>query len=362
MDPAPISATQTRALVGVAARELTWILPGVRRQLRAWRQEAATIPDPRLRHDALTSLARERLNAEGAALLAVIPKRRNEHLLRLLVAYQVILDYLDTVSEHPTADPARNGRHLHFALVEALDAELPMADHYRYHPWQDDGGYLRSLIEACRAAATELPGYAAVKGIVTEHARRLVVQVFNHDPRPRRRAAALQAWATREFPGGGGLTWFEMAAACSSTLATLALLALAADGSLSTSLVRAVDDAYFPWINGACTMLDSFVDRADDAASGRHSYVAHYTSPDFAVDRIEHLVSEGITRARRLDRGERHVLIASGMVAMYMSHAAARDRALRPAARRFIRSAGPLQHVQLPIMRIMRATHGLRNA
>jgi tetraprenyl-beta-curcumene synthase len=350
------------AFVAVAARELTWTLPNVRREVRAWRQRALAIPDARLREDALVSLRNERLNLEGAALFTILPPHRDENLLRLAVSYQIALDYLDRISERPAPDPIANGRQLHLALTDALSPGSPLADYYRHHPWRDDGGYLAALVRTCQHRCELLPAYRRVRTLVLQAARRVDVQILNHDPVPERRDATLAAWAAREFPDETQAHWFELTAAASSTVAIHALLALAADSTLRDDDIDAANAAYSFAICAASTLLDSFVDQHEDAATGNHSYVSHYESAEIAAQRICEIVAESAAQARALHRGTRHALIAGGIVAMYLSKDDARQPALRPTARRILHAAGSLPQVQLPIMRTLRVVRGLTDA
>ncbi|HMI93261.1 MAG TPA: DUF2600 family protein, partial [Polyangiales bacterium] len=224
IDPTPAGRRQLAALVAVAARELSWVLPNVAREIGQRRRRADLIPVAALREDAVLTLRRERLNAEGAALFAVLPRRADRELLRLLVAFQHLLDYLDTISERPAADPLANGRQLHLALTEALDPGGPVSDYYWLHAHRDDGGYLRALVDTCRRGCEALPRFEQVRARVRRAAALGTVQVVNHDPVPERREAGLRAWAMRELPGEQEASWFELTAAASSSLWTLALL------------------------------------------------------------------------------------------------------------------------------------------
>ncbi len=337
-------------------------MPTVAAEVAQWRDCAEAIPSMRLRADALANLRASRLNAEGAALFAVLPRRRQPALLSALVAYQVALDYLDTLSEHPCREQRANGLQLHRALVEALQPAGPISDHYRHHPWRDDGGYLRRLIEATRRGCVELPGYECVRARAIESAGRMAVQSLNHDPQPARRDAALAAWAARELPGRDELAWFEWTAASCSSLSTLALLALAAEPHLLEDDVVEAQVVYFPWVCAASTLLDAFVDQRSDREEGSHSYVEHYDSPAEMVERLCEIVFRAVDGARRLRNGERHALIAAGMVSMYLSKASAREPELRAASARIARAAGSLPRIQLPIMRTMRAVQRLGDA
>jgi tetraprenyl-beta-curcumene synthase len=358
-NPTPLTARQLSALLAVSYRELTWVLPNVRREVRRWRERALLIPDAGLRADALETLRRERLNTEGAALFAVVPRWRSIRLLRLLVAYQVTLDYLDSISERPCADPLANGRQLHRALVEALDPSQPISDYYSHHPERDDGRYLRALVGFCREQCVALPGWAEVRERVGRSARHGTVQVLNHDPDDARRERTLIAWAEREFGAPADAAWFELTASASSSLWTLALLALAADGAPEGDDLHGAASIYVPWICAASTLLDAFVDQAEDEATGNHNYLVHYPSGEKAVVRLAEIVRRSADGARQLPRGTRHALVTTGMVSMYLAKDAAREPSLRDDARSIRHAAGSLPLVQLPIMRLMRAARGL---
>ncbi|HEX4188868.1 MAG TPA: DUF2600 family protein [Solirubrobacteraceae bacterium] len=324
------------------------------REMRRWRRLAASIPDPAIRADALAALRDKRFNAEGAGLFAALPRRRDAALLRLLVAYQVLLDLLDTVSERPAPDPLANGRQLHLALRDALMPHGPTSDYYRHHPGAGDGGYVDALVRACRESCVALPRYGSICGRALGAAAGCGVQGLNHDPDPARRDGGLERWARRTFPRTAGVSWWELTAAASSTLALHALLALAAEPALAQREAEEVGAAYMPWICAASTMLDSYVDEAEDASNDGHSYLSHYPSTEAARRRTRWLVSRSLQEARRLRNGPRHALIAAGMVAMYLSSDGARAPGKRGTTRSLARAGGRLTMVLLPVLLLWR--------
>src|ERR1044072_9771613 len=101
---------------------------------------------------------------------------------------------LDTVSERPCENMVANGAQLHRALAEALSPGEPISPYYRYHPWRDDGGYLRSIVEACRAECLQLPSFDRVRPHVLPEAARLEVCAINHRLDPVARRADIEAW------------------------------------------------------------------------------------------------------------------------------------------------------------------------
>lgn len=352
VDPAPLSRAQLRALVACATRELAWGLRAAARELGRWRALAESIPDAPLREDALHSLTHKRGHADGAALVTSLPGRRSAALLRAAIAYEMILDYLDDVSErHPTR---ANGQQLHQALVDAVDPAAPIADYYRFHPWRDDGGYLVALVNACRDGCRALPSYERVHPIVRREARRALVLGLNHEPDSARRDAGLRAWAAQEFPEERELSWFELSGAASSSLLVHVLLALAAEPTLTDAQVAAAYGAHWPWIALTTTMLDSYVDQADDEAGANHSYVAHYPDAASAVERMRESLATSMQRALALPDGHHHAVVVGCMIALFLSKRSARTRELRPTTRTLVRSGGSLVRLLLPILRIWR--------
>ena len=110
----------------------------------------------------MAALSGKRLNIEGAAFFAVLAPRRDGYLVRLLVAYQVLLDFLDSLSERPAPDPITDGRWLHLALMDALDPGGCSRDYYLHHPCHGDGGYMEALVQVCRECCTLLPSYPSI--------------------------------------------------------------------------------------------------------------------------------------------------------------------------------------------------------
>jgi tetraprenyl-beta-curcumene synthase len=329
-------------------------MPAVSREAGIWRARALAIPDACLRADALASLAYKRDHTEGAALFSVLARRRDRQLLRLLVAYQVIWDFLDNASERAPA--AANARQLHLALSDALDPDTPISDYYGHHPYKRDGGYLRALVGTCRQSCLALPSYRKVRRQMLAGVALCEVQSLNHDPDAQRRDARLRDWA-ESVPGAHpSLEWFELTAAASGFLPH-ALLVLAAEPSCGESEVAETLAAYFPWVCAALTLLDSYNDWCADAAGGAHSYLSHYGDLGTGVQRLCEIVGQAARRARALPRGHRHAALVASMVAMHLSRTSAWTPAMRPHTRAIASAGGSLTRLLLPLARIWRASY-----
>lgn len=343
-------------------RELLWGLRAVSRELEPWRRRARAIPDAAIRTDALSALAYKRTHADGAALFWILPRRRKPHLLRLLVDYQIAWDFLDDVSERGALASEANGCSLYTALIDALDVGGAVSEYYRFHPWGEDGGYLTALVGACRTGCEQLPAYAEVRPMLHRETTRALVLGVNHDRNPVGRDARLRGWAEREYASQEEASWFELTSAASASLTVHAILALAAEPRCEWGEVEGAYSAYFPWISALGTMLDSYVDRAEDVAEGNHSYIAHYPAGDAGLRRVGELVDRSAREARSLRNGYRHAVIVACMVAMYLSKDSARAASMRVDTRRLMREGGSLPVLLLPFLRIWRIAYEQRSA
>ncbi len=360
-NPTALSAVQWYALAGATLRELLWGLRAVAHEVGHWRARAGAIPDLALRVDALDSIAGKRASTDGAALFSTLPRRRNSDLLSLLVAFEVMADFLDSASERGVQAGPANGVQLHRALSEALQPQAPISAYYRHHPWRADGGYLRALVGACRSHCARLPSYAQVRQSAVDAATLARVLGLNHEPDPRARERALRRWAAAQACEWGELQWFESSAAASGWLTVLALLALSTTARVEDSRVHDTCAAYLPWISLAGTMLDSYADQARDLAEEQHSYVAHYPCAEVAVARMCELVREAARRARALPDGARHTVIVACMVAMYLSKDSARTPRMRAGTRNLAAAGGSLPRLLLPVLRAWRVAYGQRD-
>ncbi len=345
-----------------AAREFTWGLYAASRELTRWRKLAGRIPEGPLRTDAIDALLRKRGQSDGAALFSILPRSRSRNYLRLLVAYQIIWDYLDSVNERGAHAGIANGRQLHFALFDALNPGGPKRDYYAHSPWRDDGGYLQALVDTCRECCTRLPSYDRVRHLVLRDAMRAQVLALNHDTDPQRRDRSLRQWAASEFPDGHDASWWELTGAASAGLAAFALLALACEPDPDEGEIERTHAAYFPWGSAIACMLDSYADQAEDAASGDHSYLEHYPTQDAAVDGTCELVRRCLCELHKLENSEKHLVIVCSMVALYLSKDSVSSDQMRPSSDRIARAGGSLSRALLPVLWLWRATHRLTSS
>jgi tetraprenyl-beta-curcumene synthase len=343
-----------RALAFAWAAGRYWLgtFPIVRHEMRRLRRRAHDIPDPVLRSLALDAQQRKWASLEGAAAFAAFaPARHRALLVRLLIYLQAIFDYADTLAEQPTERPVANARQLHTAFLVALGEGTPHTDYYRHHDHRCDGGYLDELVEATRVPIGRLPSYTVVAPAVMRHAQRIVFYQSHINLAREQEHPRLARWA-RAQPAGDRLRWWELAAACGSSLAVFAHLVAAASPTLSHSEAQAIDDLYWPWAQSLHISLDSLIDHAEDHATGQHNLLDHYSCRQEMAARLGQLARETVKRADGLPS---HALILDGMVALYLSDKHAWTPFARSASERILAAAGPFAKPALLLLCIRRS-------
>lgn len=342
-----------------AVRYWLTVLPVARAELRRLRRRAKRIPDRTLRQLALGVYESDWASLEGVAAFAVFahPSRR-AGVARLLVRFQSIYQYTDVLMEQANRSPAANARQLHAAVVAAVQPRSRHVDYYAHTDCGDDGGYLVELVNSCRILLGELPHYSAVKAAVVGQARRIVLYQSHINLAERSDHPGIAAWAKRAAPAAARARWWELAAASGSSLAMLALLAAAADPALTERHVRIVEALYWPWMGALHTLLDSLVDRTEDALTGQNNLLDHYPSPCEMADRMEYLTRETASRARAA--GVEHRLILAGVVSLYLSDPQAWEPYARATSERVLMALGAMAGPAMLLLRTHRLAHRLQ--
>ena len=340
------------AFAGAARRYWLGVFPRVCRERRARRARALAIPDPLLRRIALESQCKWG-NVEGAAAFAVFaPRRPRGAAARAAMCFQAAYNYLDVLGEQPSAEPAANGRALHRALLVALDPGAAHCDYYAHCPQCEDGGYLRELIDCTRAALAQLPSYAAVMPAALGAAERIVEFQSCNTGERQGDLRALERWASAATPPGSDLRWWEVAAAGGSSLCVFALIALAAETDLEPQTVSAVQDAYFPWIGALHSLLDNLVDAGEDRATGQHSLIGAYASPEQAAARMGRLARRSLSATTGLLGARGHTLLLAAMASFYLSTPEASTPQAQPVRRAVLDALGRPAALALGVFRL----------
>jgi tetraprenyl-beta-curcumene synthase len=348
-------ARDTLTVSGSLVRYWLAIRPQVAPLLRQFERWASEIPNPVLRERAQSTLVGETLNPEGTAVFAtLVPNRHLTATTRLMVALEVLYDYLDTIGEDPSDDPLRNGLQHHEALMAALQPDAPTVDYYEHHPHGDDGGYLQRLVDTCRGYMEGFPSLPAVLPTALHAARRCSEAQAHTHAAIYQGTDELEAWSLRQ-ERANGYRWWELAAGGISSLSLFAVLAAATDASTTASDAERIDAAYFPSVCAFSALLDSLSDYDRDA--GVASSVGHYPSNEEAASRISSIAVEADRATRRLPQGRRHAAILAGLAGFFLSSPTTDTPFARPIKTQVSRGLRPMLP---PIMATMRARRRIR--
>nr|WP_246344582.1 DUF2600 family protein [Conexibacter arvalis] len=333
------------------------VVPVAAEEIARWTRRAAAIPDCELRALALATIAGEAANAEAAAAFATLaPRVHQRTTIELLVAWQLLYDYLDTLGERPSTDPRRDGLRLHRALAVALGAPDRGGERLADLPARD-GGYLRELATACRERLAALPSAAAVAPAALAAADRCAhAQSHVHAALRSGGYGPARAWALQQ-PGADDYEWWEILAGGVSDLAVLALLGTAADPAATTADAAAVADAYWPDVCVLSTLLDGVVDAASDIEVTGRSYLVDCCGGAVPARRVERAARRSVATTTALRRGGAHAAITAGIAAFYSTVPAARD--VRVAAA-IAPALDALRPAATPLLAALRARQALR--
>jgi len=311
---ATLKTFATLSLYGVS------VVPRARREIRRWAAAAAAIPDPTLRSHATHAILVDSRNAEAvAALAATAPRRQRRTTVELLVAYQLLVDYVDTLGERVCADELRRGLSLGMALVSAI---RPPSSPVDLDPLGDDGGYLVALVTTCRGRLRHLPAAEVVAREAEAAALRCAQALaYTHTATRNGTLGELRSWTAAEEEAAG-YSWWEVAAGGNSSIAILALLAAAADPLMTRRDAAALASAYWPHLCVMSTMLDSLADYERDQVSGEFSFVSHYSDARAARDGLTRATQRSLAAVELLRRSHTHTMIVCGVAGYYAASAA----------------------------------------
>ncbi len=350
------------ALLVANLRYWRYVAPEVRRELKRWSGRAAEIGDRHLRELAIEKLQAEHFNAEVAATLATLaPEAHRSRTIEAIVAFEVLYDYLDGLTEEPSADdPLESGWRLYRGFTAVFDGatpDQPATERFA----RDDGGYLDELSATVGEAIASLPGKCVVDRAGRRSAERCAVSQVRVHAAGQVGLAQLERWAHGDVEVGGAMEWREhIAGSVASVLAVHALIAAGADDSITEEQAEAIGSAYLS-ISAMSTMLDSLIDYERDVASGDPWLVRLYGGDvDLLGDRLVEVAREAVARTRLLPNDAHHMMTLMGVVAYYTSAAEARSELARPVVARLHRELRPSILPTLAVMRVWRLAKRVR--
>ncbi|GGH87752.1 tetraprenyl-beta-curcumene synthase [Pullulanibacillus pueri] len=317
------------------------VLPDVREELSTWKKRAEHIPDPELRKQALASIQSKTFHCEGGGIYSLIAGDRKNEVIKFIVAYQTISDYLDNLCDRSTSlDPA-DFEALHEAMKHALTPGVPHNDYYRHRAEKEDAGYLEQLVETCQSFLATLNDYNTIKPMLHELAGYYCdLQVHKHVKHDLR-VPRLQEWFGQYKDQLPQMSWYEFSASSGSTLGIFCLVSYAAADYPMETLASRIKEGYFPWVQGLHILLDYFVDQEEDKQGGDLNFCFYYENEEMLIERFNHFIKQADLSIAVLPHANFHRLINKGLLAIYLADQKVNEQnKVRRLARRIIRKAG----------------------
>ncbi|PKM76344.1 MAG: DUF2600 domain-containing protein [Firmicutes bacterium HGW-Firmicutes-15] len=334
------SAKTGSSQVRILFHYIIYTLPKVKRLLKHWATVASQCVNEELRVQALNSIAGKDFHCQGGAVFAVPYSENEELLLKLIVAYQTLCDYLDNLCDRANCLDGVAFRELHESLLDALTPGVEVHNYYLSYPCQDDGGYIAKLVEECRQCLVQMPSYNVVYPDLIQLAQIYIdLQVKKHIAWEHREKTLID-WANSHLSGHPSILWNEFAAASGSTLALFALFGLATQRKISRSDSQIMVQTYFPWICGLHILLDYFIDQEEDRAGGDLNFTFYYSNQEEMMNRLKIFIREAHTRASQLPHPGFEKTVIEGLLAMYFSDKKVKKQGIHKMARELINESG----------------------
>ncbi|MDQ0272258.1 tetraprenyl-beta-curcumene synthase family protein [Cytobacillus purgationiresistens] len=319
------------------------VMPAVNKELHYWQERANEIPDSELRKQALHSIEQKAFHCEGGAIMALLSKEAYLPVIKFIVAYQTISDYLDNLCDRSTSLDPNDFKALHEAMIDALTVD-EMADsknYYRFRNEQDDGGYLEELASTCREVLKEVPNYQGVKAHLIELCQFYCdLQIHKH-VMVEERVPRLKSWHEENQKNIPKMAWYEFSACSGSTLGIFCLVSYAMRSDFEDIYGEKIRAGYFPYIQGLHILLDYLIDQEEDREAGDLNFCFYYENEQEMFERIRFFVAEADKHTSQLPHKRFHLLINRGLLGVYLSDEKVNQHhGMKKLAKKIIRTGG----------------------
>ncbi|QGT99678.1 hypothetical protein SYNTR_1085 [Candidatus Syntrophocurvum alkaliphilum] len=291
-------------------------LPTVKKLLTYWEMQSQNIIDDELKKQAQCSLKNKAFHCQGGAVFATPYVKWESNLLRFIVAYQTICDYLDNLCDRANCTDEVAFKRLHESLIDALTPSEPLKEYYESYPQKEDYNYLNNLVLECQSIIKHLPSYHIVyEDIMTLANYYIDLQVKKHMLLDIREDI-LKKWANGHINKFEEIYWQEFSAASGSTLAIFALIGLATERNVTVEQSKEKMNTYFPWICGLHILLDYFIDHEEDKKGGDLNFTFYYKDNHEMVERLKFFIDQSHKAA---NQSPFEKTVVEGLLAMYLS-------------------------------------------
>ncbi len=261
-------------------------------------------------------------------------------MVRFVVAYQTISDYLDNLCDRVGLDDESAFRLLHQSMGDSLQLQSAPADYYRLYPFKEDGNYLTDLVRQCQYYMSGLASLETVAPVIQRYEQWYAsLQSLKHLSL-QTREQRLWDWAAQYRQAYPQITPWEFGASSGSTLGIFLLLAAAKTPQLDPEEVAQIDAAYFPWVNGLHILLDYYIDAAEDREHQDLNFTFYYRDSVECYQRLRFFLEQALAKTANLRYSFFHHTVIHGLMALYLSDPKALRTELQTTTQRLLQKAG----------------------
>ena len=328
--------------IGLVKEVYRNVFPTVHRELREWQEKAEKIPNDELRAQALSSIANKTFHCEGGAILALAAGEKKDEVIRFIVAYQTISDYLDNLCDRSTSLDPDDFSLLHQSMKDALNPGAMTRNYYDLRDDQEDGGYLIKLVQTCQSVLKGIQSYDCVEPYLKKLCHYYCdLQIHKH-VKWEERVERLENWfkgVQDELPKD--LSWYEFSACAGSTLGIFCLVSYAFRKDFSEQLAKDFYQAYFQYVQGLHIMLDYFIDQEEDRRGNDLNFCFYYDTEEQMIKRLNYFLERANHDVTNIPDSKFHSMINQGLIGIYLADIKVKKQsAVRKYTKQLLRQAG----------------------
>lgn len=327
--------------IGLMKEVYRKILPIVHNELKYWKKRAEQIPNDELRKQALASIENKTFHCEGGAILSLLSKSNYKEVIKFIVAYQTISDYLDNLCDRSTSLDPDDFSCLHESMKDALALNDIEKNYYCHRSDQNDGNYLRELVAVCQGVLKKMEHYDKICPFLLELCGYYCdLQIHKH-VKADERVPRLKKWFSRYKNKLPEMEWYEFSACSGSTLGIFSLVSYGFAEEFKEENAEKIVRGYFPYIQGLHILLDYLIDQEEDRLGGDLNFCFYYEDENKLFRRLEHFIQEADKHTEELPNKDFHRLINRGLLGIYLSdEKVQKQKSVRTLAKKLIRDSG----------------------
>lgn len=296
---------------------------------------------------------RSSLDLRCCSLFALYPGLDAGNALSFTAAFHSLINYLDMLCRQSGANDETVFRSLYPALQDAVDPERTTGS-YQLGYSLKNGREVKKLVDQCRLHITALPSYRLVTGKMKRYVQLYIdLQAFRYLC-PDLRTEYIETWADFYLRRYRDITCWEFSAAAGSLLGVFSMFAAAGDPGLTPSDVKALDEAYFPWLCGLHKLLEAYISAREDVFSEQLNFTSYYNNLKVCAERLAFFIDGAYGRCAGIRNPEFHIFVISFILSLYLSDSRARFGMYGLASRSIIRGCPPVTDRYLKIFKLLR--------